>query len=128
MLSGLLSPSHTMLMVLVTSCLQYSNSAINPLLYSFLSDHFRKSFRDTCLGACLATRGSRDQTLTRQRDLTFTTRRTRRGPMFTAVLQVSQTNILVSAQYVFCFPQLNFVKQIVPWLFSGEAMMISQIT
>ena len=104
-----------MLLVLVTSCLQYSNSAINPLLYSFLSDHFRKSFRDTCLGACLATRGSRDQTLTRQRDLTFTTRRTRRGPMFTAVLQVSQT-ISSFCTICFLFSQLNFVKQIVPWL------------
>ena len=104
-----------MLLVLVTSCLQYSNSAINPLLYSFLSDHFRKSFRDTCLGTCLAARGSRDQTLTRQRDLTFTTRRTRRGPMFTAVLQVSQTNSNFF-RICFLFSQLNFVKQIVAWL------------
>ena len=93
---GLLSPSVTMLLVLVTSCLQYSNSAINPLLYSFLSDHFRKSFRDTCLGACLAARGSRDQGLQGQRDVTFTTRRTRRGPMFTAVLQVSEKTMRIS--------------------------------
>ena len=105
---GLLSPSNTMLLVLVTSCLQYSNSAINPLLYSFLSDHFRKSFRDTCLGAaCLAARGSRGETQTRGRDLTFTTRRTRRGPRFTAVLQVSVRSnshtprILLCTIYIF---------------------------
>ena len=76
-----------MLLVLVSSCLQYSNSAINPVLYAFLSDHFKKSFRDTC--RCL-TRESRFQSRYRQREITFTTRRTRRGPRFTAILQVSK--------------------------------------
>ena len=31
--------------ILVSNCLQYSNSAMNPLLYAGLSDNFRKSFR-----------------------------------------------------------------------------------
>ena len=78
-----------LLLVLITSCLQYSNSAINPILYAFLSDHFKKSFRDTC---AWWTRGSRGQSTYRHRDLTFTTRRTRRGPRFTAVLQVKLLN------------------------------------
>ena len=55
MFVDLMTPSSTVILALSTSCLQYSNSAINPILYSFLSDHFRKSFRDTC--TCLATRG-----------------------------------------------------------------------
>ena len=31
--------------ILFANCLQYSNSAMNPLLYAGLSDNFRKSFR-----------------------------------------------------------------------------------
>lgn len=33
---------------LVTSCLTYSNSAVNPILYAFLSDNFKKSFLKAC--------------------------------------------------------------------------------
>lgn len=33
---------------LVASCLSYSNSAMNPILYAFLSDNFKKSFLKAC--------------------------------------------------------------------------------
>lgn len=29
---------------LLAGCLGYSNSAVNPILYAFLSDNFKKSF------------------------------------------------------------------------------------
>lgn len=32
----------------LAGCLGYSNSAINPILYAFLSDNFKKSFLNTC--------------------------------------------------------------------------------
>jgi hypothetical protein len=31
--------------MLLADCLQYSNSAMNPVLYAFLSENFKKSFR-----------------------------------------------------------------------------------
>lgn len=31
-------------MMLLTGCLSYANSAVNPVLYAFLSDNFKKSF------------------------------------------------------------------------------------
>ena len=37
-----------MIVILLSDCLQYSNSAINPVLYAFLSDNFKKSFRKAC--------------------------------------------------------------------------------
>ncbi|XP_060527872.1 somatostatin receptor type 2-like [Cylas formicarius] len=33
---------------LLVSCLSYSNSAVNPILYAFLSDNFKKSFLKAC--------------------------------------------------------------------------------
>ncbi|CAH0555567.1 unnamed protein product [Brassicogethes aeneus] len=33
---------------LLASCLSYSNSAVNPILYAFLSDNFKKSFLKAC--------------------------------------------------------------------------------
>ncbi|CAH1378818.1 somatostatin receptor type 2-like [Tenebrio molitor] len=33
---------------LMASCLSYSNSAMNPILYAFLSDNFKKSFLKAC--------------------------------------------------------------------------------
>jgi hypothetical protein len=30
--------------ILLSDCLCYSNSAMNPVLYAFLSDNFKKSF------------------------------------------------------------------------------------
>lgn len=33
---------------LLASCLSYSNSAMNPILYAFLSDNFKKSFLKAC--------------------------------------------------------------------------------
>lgn len=39
---------------LLASCLSYSNSAINPILYAFLSDNFKKSFMKAC--TCAAKR------------------------------------------------------------------------
>jgi hypothetical protein len=30
--------------ILLSDCLSYSNSAMNPVLYAFLSDNFKKSF------------------------------------------------------------------------------------
>ena len=39
------SQGKTMLIIhLLASCLSYSNSAMNPVLYAFLSDNFKKSF------------------------------------------------------------------------------------
>ncbi|XP_049823495.1 somatostatin receptor type 2-like isoform X1 [Aethina tumida] len=40
-------------MHLLTSCLSYSNSAINPILYAFLSDNFKKSFLKACTCAAM---------------------------------------------------------------------------
>jgi len=74
-------PDYMFLAVLLSNCLQYSNSAINPILYAFLSDNFKKSFRQACY--CY----SKNTAQFKPRDFSFTTRRTRRGPMFTAVLQ-----------------------------------------
>ncbi|KAF8795483.1 Somatostatin receptor type 1 like protein [Argiope bruennichi] len=34
----------TFTMMLLTHCLSYANSAVNPILYAFLSDNFKKSF------------------------------------------------------------------------------------
>ncbi|XP_071039585.1 somatostatin receptor type 2-like [Parasteatoda tepidariorum] len=34
----------TFTMMLLTQCLSYANSAVNPILYAFLSDNFKKSF------------------------------------------------------------------------------------
>ncbi|XP_063881504.1 somatostatin receptor type 2-like [Scylla paramamosain] len=39
---------------LISSCLSYINSAINPILYAFLSDNFKKSFLKAC--TCAARR------------------------------------------------------------------------
>ncbi|KAF7279139.1 hypothetical protein GWI33_007553 [Rhynchophorus ferrugineus] len=33
---------------MLASCLSYSNSAVNPILYAFLSDNFKKSFLKAC--------------------------------------------------------------------------------
>ena len=33
---------------LLAGCLSYSNSAMNPILYAFLSDNFKKSFLKAC--------------------------------------------------------------------------------
>lgn len=40
-------------MMLLTGCLSYANSAVNPILYAFLSDNFKKSFAKafTCAAA-----------------------------------------------------------------------------
>ncbi len=34
--------------ILLSDCLCYSNSAMNPVLYAFLSDNFKKSFLKAC--------------------------------------------------------------------------------
>jgi len=75
------SSQNTIILVLLTDCLQYLNSAVNPVLYAFLSDNFKKSFRQACY--CY----TKNTTQFIPRDFSFTTRRTRRGPRFTAVLQ-----------------------------------------
>ncbi|XP_069947155.1 somatostatin receptor type 2 [Cherax quadricarinatus] len=36
------------ILFLISSCLSYINSAINPILYAFLSDNFKKSFLKAC--------------------------------------------------------------------------------
>lgn len=36
---------------LIAGCLAYSNSAVNPVLYAFLSDNFKKSFIKACICA-----------------------------------------------------------------------------
>lgn len=36
---------------LLAGCLGYSNSAVNPILYAFLSDNFKKSFMKACVCA-----------------------------------------------------------------------------
>lgn len=38
----------TVIIFLLTGCLSYSNSAMNPILYAFLSDNFKKSFLKAC--------------------------------------------------------------------------------
>ncbi|XP_034255304.1 somatostatin receptor type 2-like [Thrips palmi] len=40
--------SFTVTVFLFTGCLSYSNSAMNPILYAFLSDNFKKSFMKAC--------------------------------------------------------------------------------
>ena len=83
--------------ILFANCLQYSNSAMNPLLYAGLSDNFRKSFRKVIiviealkpelqLQACHCGLFWQDPN-PQPRNYSFTTRRTVRGPRFTAVLQ-----------------------------------------
>lgn len=67
------------IVILLADCLQYSNSAMNPVLYAFLSENFKKSFRKAC--HC----DKRDQAALNNRDCSATTRRSRRGPRFTAV-------------------------------------------
>jgi hypothetical protein len=34
--------------MLLAGCLSYSNSAMNPILYAFLSENFKKSFMKAC--------------------------------------------------------------------------------
>lgn len=41
-------PKLTIIVFLITGCLSYSNSAMNPILYAFLSDNFKKSFLKAC--------------------------------------------------------------------------------
>ncbi|XKL60239.1 hypothetical protein PGB90_001255 [Kerria lacca] len=41
----------TVIIFLITGCLSYSNSAMNPILYAFLSDNFKKSFLKACICA-----------------------------------------------------------------------------
>ncbi|XP_030761557.1 somatostatin receptor type 2-like isoform X2 [Sitophilus oryzae] len=38
----------TVTLHILASCLSYSNSAVNPILYAFLSDNFKKSFLKAC--------------------------------------------------------------------------------
>jgi len=40
--------SFTITVFLLAGCLSYSNSAMNPILYAFLSDNFKKSFLKAC--------------------------------------------------------------------------------
>ena len=40
--------SFTITVFLFAGCLSYSNSAMNPILYAFLSDNFKKSFMKAC--------------------------------------------------------------------------------
>merc|ERR1712080_117893 len=70
-------------------CLQYSNSAMNPLLYAGLSDNFRKSFRKACHCGIFW-----QDPNPQPRNYSFTTRRTVRGPRFTAVLQEDSSSRL----------------------------------
>lgn len=67
------------IVILLADCLQYSNSAMNPVLYAFLSENFKKSFRKAM--HC----DKRDQAALNHPDYSATTRRSRRGPRFTAV-------------------------------------------
>jgi len=69
------------IVILLSDCLQYSNSAINPVLYAFLSDNFKKSFRKACHCDKREVTGG----LGHNQDCSATTRRSRRGPRFTAV-------------------------------------------
>lgn len=48
-LSSSTPPSNFVVTIhLIASCLSYSNSAMNPILYAFLSDNFKKSFLKAC--------------------------------------------------------------------------------
>ena len=84
------------IVILLSDCLQYSNSAINPVLYAFLSDNFKKSFRKAChcdkrevtggmghIQDCSATTRYLQPSAILERQLF--SRRSRRGPRFTAV-------------------------------------------
>jgi hypothetical protein len=43
------SHSGTVLIIfLLAGCLSYSNSTMNPILYAFLSENFKKSFKKAC--------------------------------------------------------------------------------
>lgn len=72
----------TVIIHLLTNCLSYSNSAMNPVLYAFLSDNFKKSFMKAC--QCAAGRELNQQL---HPECSATTRRSRRGQKFTAVPQ-----------------------------------------
>ncbi|XP_018335581.1 somatostatin receptor type 2 [Agrilus planipennis] len=49
MIASQKEPSHFVVTLnLLASCLSYSNSAVNPILYAFLSDNFKKSFLKAC--------------------------------------------------------------------------------
>ncbi|XP_023343124.1 somatostatin receptor type 2 isoform X2 [Eurytemora carolleeae] len=71
---------------LLSNCLSYSNSAMNPVLYAFLSDNFKKSFVKACsksiISRCATARETNHQL---NPECSATTRRSRRGPRFTAV-------------------------------------------
>jgi len=75
--------------VLLADCLQYSNSAMNPVLYAGLSDNFRKSFRKACPCPCVFFWQDPNP---QPKNYSFTTRRTMRGPRFTAVLTEDSTS------------------------------------
>ncbi|MCL4163577.1 UNVERIFIED_CONTAM: hypothetical protein GTU68_042789 [Idotea baltica] len=60
---------------LFCSCLTYLNSAVNPILYAFLSDNFKKSFMKAC--SCVV---SRDANTTLHNENSMFQKRRRSGP------------------------------------------------
>lgn len=78
---------------LLAGCLSYSNSAMNPILYAFLSDNFKKSF----LKACTCATGKDVNAGLHQENSTFPRRnrggseRLRTGRATTVVCQAVET-------------------------------------
>ena len=50
--------------MLLAGCLSYSNSAMNPILYAFLSENFKKSFMKACTCANMRDANAALQVLT----------------------------------------------------------------
>ncbi|RXG60572.1 Somatostatin receptor type 2 [Armadillidium vulgare] len=69
---------HSVFMVFIflfTSCLTYLNSAVNPILYAFLSDNFKKSFMKAC--SCFV---SKEANTTLHHENSMFPKRRRSGP------------------------------------------------
>ncbi len=47
-MSSVLQDNVMVAVMLLAGCLSYSNSAMNPILYAFLSENFKKSFMKAC--------------------------------------------------------------------------------
>ncbi|BES96053.1 unnamed protein product [Nesidiocoris tenuis] len=83
----------TVTVFLIAGCLSYSNSAMNPILYAFLSDNFKKSFMKAC--TCAA---GTDVNATLHLENSVFPRRTQRGSERGANRNVNRANRAVDRE------------------------------